>query len=75
MDNEGWIKVLEERIEGVRLQVGRLISHFDSEQRTSIRHGKDIDHILKQLEKKDQDWKFWIAIGVSIVSTIIAIFK
>lgn len=68
MDTEGWIEVLKERIEGIRLQLGRLVSHFDSEQRTSVRQGKDIDKLIidtehmeaaidelkKEIEKRDE---------------------
>jgi hypothetical protein len=75
VDTEGWIKVLEERIEGLRLQVGRLISHVESEQRHTVRHGKDIDQLIKQNEKRENDWRFWVSIGVAIIAALIAWFK
>jgi hypothetical protein len=75
VDTEGWIKVLEERIEGLKLQVGRLISHVESEQRHTVRHGKDIDQLIKQNEKRENDWRFWVSIGVAVIAALIAWFK
>lgn len=82
MDTEGQIALLLEKIENLRIQQGRLMSHVDSEQRHTVRHGKDIDKLTmklealeKQNEKHDNNWKFWIAVGVSVASVLIAIYK
>lgn len=81
MDTEGLIEVLKERIENGRLQLNRLISHVESEQRHTVRHGKDIDKLIEQMdrieraiEKRDQNWKDWIAIVLSIGSLLYTIF-
>jgi hypothetical protein len=81
VDTEGLIEVLKERIENGRLQLNRLISHVESEQRHTVRHGKDIDKLIEQMdrieraiEKRDQNWKDWIAIVLSIGSLLYAIF-
>jgi hypothetical protein len=89
LDSEGWIEVLKERIESIRLQLGRLISHFDSEQRTSVRHGSDIDKniirldslerrlndIEKRMERRETNWQVWLGIAISAVAVIISLIK
>ena len=82
MDNETLLVLLNERVENLKLQMARLISHFESEQRHSVRHGKDIDKLLlrmdameKAMDKKEQNWQYWVSIGVSIVAIGISIFK
>jgi hypothetical protein len=81
VDTEGLIEVLKERIENGRLQLNRLISHVESEQRHTVRHGKDIDKLIEQMdrieraiEKRDQNWKDWIAIVLSVGSLLYTIF-
>lgn len=82
MDTEGQIALLLEKIDNLRIQQGRLMSHVDSEQRHTVRHGKDIDKLTmkiealeKQNEKQDNNWKFWVSIGVAIIAALIAWFK
>lgn len=48
---------IEEKQESMRLQLARLISHFESEQRVYNGHGKRLDLVDKLFERLDLDVK------------------
>ncbi len=71
------LAVINERVENLKLQMNRLISHFESEQRHSVRHGKDIDKLMHRIEmlenklkERDATWKWAIPIGITILNMI-----
>lgn len=86
MDQETQIAIILERLENLKYQQGRLVSHFESEQRVSVSQGKRVDDALRrieylerQLEKQEARNKdrlsVWISILAVIVSAIAIIVK
>lgn len=86
MDTETQLALLQERFENLKIQQGRLVSHFESEQRVSVSQGKRIDDALRRVEhlEKEQDRQrgenkhtayIWISIISVIISLVSAIFQ
>lgn len=84
MDQETTIALLLERVENLKSQQARMVSHLESEQRVSVEQGKRIDdglrrldHIERELDRRDKDSRykiyFWFSIA-SLVISVLAIF-
>lgn len=52
---ETQIVLLQERLDNLKSQQARLISHFESEQRVSVSQGKRIDQNIRELERLQKD--------------------
>ena len=77
MDQETQIAIILERLENLKYQQGRLVSHFESEQRVSVSQGKRVDDALRrieylerQLEKQEARNKDRLSVWISILAVI-----
>lgn len=86
MDQETIIAVLQERVENLKSQHARMVSHLESEQRVSVEQGKRIDDSLRRVEhlEKEQERQrgenkhtayIWISIISVVISLVSAIFQ
>lgn len=80
MDQETQIAILLERVENLKGQQARMISHLDSEQRVSVEQGKRIDdglrrieHIEKELDRRDKDNRYKVFFWFSVISLLISL--